>query len=50
MVNFIVMNALSLYTTILARPWIHAMGAIPSTLRIKVKFLTKQGIVVVRGN
>ena len=26
------------------------MGAVPSTLHIKVKFLTEQGIVIVRGN
>ena len=28
-------------TTILGRSWIHAMGAIPSTLHVKVKFLTE---------
>lgn len=30
--NFIVVNAFSSYTAILGRPWIHAMGAVPSTL------------------
>ena len=50
MVNFIVVNALSLYTTILAQQWIHAMGAILSTLHMKVKFLTKQGIMAMKGN
>ena len=50
MVTFIVVTSISPYTTILGRPWIHAMGAIPSTLHVKVKFRTEQGIVVVRAN
>ena len=50
MVTFIVVASFSLYTAILGRPWIHAMGAVPSTLHVKVKFHTKQGIVVVKGN
>ena len=50
MVTFIVVASFSLYTAILGRPWIHAMGAIPSTLHVKVKFHTKQGIAVVKGN
>ena len=37
-VTFIVVNSFSPYMTILGRPWIHAMGAIPSTLHMKVKF------------
>jgi len=31
-VNFIVVISFSLYTAILGQPWIHVMGAIPSTL------------------
>jgi len=50
MVNFIVVNAFSPYTAILGRTWIHAMGAMPSTLHIKVKFPTKVGVAVVRGD
>ena len=50
MVNFIVVNAFSPYTAILGRPWIHAMGAVPSTLHMKVKFSTEDGVVVVRGD
>ena len=50
MLTFIVVTSFSPYTTILVRPWIHAMGAIPSTLHVKVKFHTKQGIAVVKGN
>ena len=40
-VTFIVVASFSPYTAILGRPWIHAMGAISSTLHVKVKFLTK---------
>ena len=49
-VTFIVVNAFSPYTAILGRPWIHAMGVVPSTLHVKVKFPTEQGVVVVRGS
>ena len=47
-VNFIVVNAFSPYTTILGRPWIHAMEVIPSTSHQKIKFPTKDGVAVVR--
>ena len=50
MVTFIVVNSFSLYTAILARPWIHAMGAISSTLQVKIKFPTKQGVAVIQGS
>ena len=50
MVTFIVVNSFSPYMEILGRPWIHAMGAIQSTLYMKVKFQTKQGVTTVRGN
>ena len=49
-VTFIVINSFSPYTVILGRPWIHAMGAIPSTLHMKVKFRTERGTATVRGN
>ena len=32
MVNFIVLHLYSPYIAILGRPWIHAMGAVPSSL------------------
>ena len=35
-VNFIVVEAYSPYKAILARPWLHAMGAVSSTLHLKV--------------
>ena len=45
---FIVVTSFSPYSAILERSWIHAMGAISSTLHMKVKFRTEQGIAVVR--
>lgn len=39
--EFIVVNAYSPYTAILARPWLHAMGAISFTLHMKVKYPTE---------
>ena len=40
-VDFIVMDAYSPYTTIVARPWLHAVGAVSSTLHLKVKYLSR---------
>ena len=37
-VDFIVVDAYSPYTAIVARPWLHAMGAVSSTLHLKVKY------------
>ena len=39
-VDFIVVDAYSPYTAIVARPWLHALGAVSSTLHQKVKYLT----------
>ena len=50
MVIFIVVASFSPYTTILGRPWIHAIGAVPSSLHMKVKFRIEQGIAMVGGN
>ena len=36
--NFIIVDAYSPYTDIVARPWLHAMGAMSSTLHLKVKY------------
>ena len=49
-VAFIVVALFSPYMAILGRPWIHMIGAVPSTLHVKIKFSTKQGIVVVKGS
>lgn len=40
-VDFIVVDTYSLYTVFLARPWLHAMGAVSSTLLVKVKYPTE---------
>ena len=38
--NFIVVDAYSLYITIVAQPWLHALGVVSSTLYLKVKYLS----------
>ena len=48
-VNFMV-DAYSLYTTIVARPWLHALGAVSSTLHQKVKYLTEGQIEEIVGS
>ena len=37
-VDFIVVDTYSPYTAIVARPWLHTLGAIASTLHQKMKF------------
>ena len=37
-VDFIVVDAYSPYTTIIARPWLHTLGAVSSTLHQKIKY------------
>ena len=37
-VDFIVVDAYSPYTAIVARPWLHALGVVSSTLHKKVKY------------
>ena len=37
-VDFIVVDAYSPYTTIVARPWLHTLGAVFSTLHQKIKY------------
>ena len=36
-VDFIIVDAYSLYTAIVARPWLHTLGAVSSTLHQKIK-------------
>ena len=40
-VDFIVLKVFSPYTAILARPWLHIMGVVSSTLHMKVKYPTQ---------
>ena len=49
-VNFIVVEAYSPYTAILARPWLQAMGAVSSTLHLKVKYPTQGRVRELVGN
>ena len=49
-VTFTIVSSFSLYTAILERPWIHSMRAVPSTLHVKIKFPTEQGVTVIRGD
>ena len=37
-VDFIVVDAYSSYTAIVARPWLHTLGAVSSTLHQKIKY------------
>ena len=40
-VDFIVVDSYSPYTTIMARPWLHALEVVSSTLHQKVKYPSK---------
>ena len=40
-VDFIIVNAYSPYTVIVARPWLHTLGVVSSTLHQKVKYLSE---------
>ena len=37
-VDFILVDTYSPYITIVAKPWLHALGAVSSTLHLKVKY------------
>ena len=43
-VDFILVDSYSPYTAIVARPWLHALGAVSSTLHQKVKY-PSEGLV-----
>ena len=49
-VNFIVVEAYSPYTAILARPWLHALGVVSSTLHLKIKYPTQGRVGELIGN
>ena len=48
-VNFIVIDTYSPYIAIVGRPWLHTLGAIASSLHQKVKFLSGDQILEIRG-
>ena len=49
-VDFIVVDSYSPYTTIAARPWLHALGAVSSTLHQKVKYPSKGLVKEILGS
>ena len=49
-VDFIVVDAYSPYTAIMARPWLHALGAVSSTLHQKVKYPSDGQVKEIVGN
>ncbi|XP_056850766.1 uncharacterized protein LOC130500083 [Raphanus sativus] len=48
--KFLVVDCPSSYNVMLGRPWVHDMGAVPSTLHQLVKFPTPWGIKAVKGD
>ena len=49
-VDFIVVDAFSPYTAIVARPWLHTLGAVSSTLHQKVKYPSEGQIEEILGD
>ena len=49
-VDFIIMDAYSPYTAIVARPWLHTLGAVSSTLHQKVKYPSEGQIREILGD
>ena len=49
-VDFIVVNSYSPYKVIVARPWLHALGAVSSTSHQKVKYHSKGMVKNILGN
>ncbi|XP_030939595.1 uncharacterized protein LOC115964424 [Quercus lobata] len=49
-VDFIVVDAYSPYIAIVARPWLHALGAVSSTLHQKVKYPSEGQVKDIVGN
>ena len=49
-VDFIVVDAYYPYTTIVAKPWLHTLGAVSSTLHQKVKYPSRGQIKEILGD
>ena len=49
-VTFTIVSSFFPYMAILGRPWIHLIRAVSSTLYVKIKFPTEQGVTVIRGD
>jgi len=48
-VDFIVVDAFSPYTAILARSWLHTMGVVSLTLPLKLKYPIDEGVAELVG-
>ena len=48
--DFILVDAYSPYTAIVARPWLHTLGAVSSTLHQNVKYLFGDQVEELVGN
>ena len=48
--DFIVVDSYSPYAAIVARPWLHALGAVSSTLHLKVKYPSEGLVKEILGN
>ena len=48
--DFIVVDSYSSYIAIVARPWLHALGVISSTLHQKVKYPSEGLVKEILGN
>ena len=48
-VDFIIVDAYSPYTAIVARPWLHTLGVVSSILHQKVKYLSECHIEEILG-
>ena len=49
-VDFIIVDAYFPYTAIVARPWLHTLKAVSSTLHQKVKYLSEGQIKEILGD
>ena len=49
-VDFIVVDAFSLYTAIMGRPWLHTLGVVSFTLHQKVKYPSGGQVLEILGN
>ena len=49
-VDFIVVDAFSPYTAIMGRPWLHSLGAVSSTLHLKVKYPSGGQVLEIVGS
>ena len=49
-VDFIVVDAFSLYTAIVGKPWLHVLGVVSSTLHQKVKYPSRDQVLEIVGS